>query len=319
MTITDVILECERLLETARLLGDDWSVGRATHELARHHFFAGHAQRAEELLTAQIARYPIGQAPPLDYQMQLATMYWGPRPISEAVSRAGQIRREMDSKSSEAAARRAMGGMLAMAGDTEAGLTEVREAAAIEESLGRLYLAASSRGQVEGPMLAEAGRYEEAERVMLDAYEQLTATGDRGFAPSVAGHLAALYVRMDRWAEAEKFANLTLAGSAPDDVEAQSQGLQALGRARAAQGDLEGGLEAARKAVQIAEATDYLHRRGTTKANLAEVLLAAGRRDEAIAMLRDSWAHFDAKGAKVPAATVERRLAELGAAVEGAG
>ena len=313
LTIKQVIAECERLLAVAERFDDEWAIERATFELARHQFFAGHAQLAEDLLAEQAGRYPAGQAPPLVYQMLLAAIYWGPKPIAAAVRQAELIGEQSESRINEAGTLRVIGGMRAMVGDYETALEMVRESAEIEEALGRMFLAKSTRGQFEGPILRATERYAEAEAIMLTAYEQMTAAGDRAFSATVAGNLADLYVDLNRIDEADRFANAALSGSSEDDVEARAQGLAVIGRVHAARGDFEAAERAGREAVKLAEQTDYLHRRGAVTEHLAAVLSAAGKHDEASQALRRAIDYYDAKGAVAPAIQARRRLEAMNA------
>ncbi len=311
LTINEVIAACERLLAVAERYGDDWTIERASFELARHQFFAGHAQLAENLLTTQASRYPVGQVPPLVYQMLLASMYWGPKPIAAAVRQAELIRQQSDSRINEAGASRVIGGMRAMLGDYDVALEMVRASAEVEEALGRMFTAKSTRGQFEGPILVAAGRYDEAERVMTAAYDEMVAAGDRAFSSTVAGNMADLYIELGRIDEADRFANAAISGSADDDVEARAQGLAAMGRVHAARGNFDEAERIAREAVAMAETTDYIHRRGAVTEHLAAVLAAAGKRTEAADALRQAIAYYDAKGALASAVRAHKALEAL--------
>ena len=90
---------------------------------------------------------------------------------------------------------------------------------------------------------------------------------------------------------------MTLETAQPDDAEAQAQGHSVLGRVYAARGELEEAERFARIAVETAEKTDYLVRRGGVLLDLAEVLLAAGRRDEARRAVEQAIERFESKGA----------------------
>ena len=66
----------------------------------------------------------------------------------------------------------------------------------------------------------------------------------------------------------------------------------------------------AREAVGILDATDELSERGDMHADLAEVLLAAGRRDEAVAEFGSALENYRQKGHLVGVGRMEARLAE---------
>ena len=58
-------------------------------------------------------------------------------------------------------------------------------------------------------------------------------------------------------------------------------------------------------------ATDYLDRQGSVLRDLAEVLVAAGRIDEAREALNQALETYSRKGATAPAANAQARLKEL--------
>nr|MBA3244340.1 tetratricopeptide repeat protein [Actinomycetota bacterium] len=70
----------------------------------------------------------------------------------------------------------------------------------------------------------------------------------------------------------------------------------------------------AREAVALGEATDDLNGQGDTYADLAEVLLLAGKPDEAAAALEQALERYERKGNVVSARRVRARLTELQAA-----
>ena len=139
----------------------------------------------------------------------------------------------------------------------------------------------------------------------------MSGRGDTGFSSTVAGSIGALYVTLGRWDDAERFGTVTLEIAQPDDAEAQAQGHSVLGRVYAARGELKEAERFARIAVETAEKTDYLVRRGGVLLDLAEVLLAAGRRDEARRAVEQAIERFESKGAVAMTDKARRRLEEL--------
>ena len=67
----------------------------------------------------------------------------------------------------------------------------------------------------------------------------------------------------------------------------------------------------AREAVEIIEATDGLNYQGDALRDLAEVLRAAGRTDEAAATLEQALERYERKGNVVMAERTRARLAEV--------
>jgi tetratricopeptide (TPR) repeat protein len=311
LTIDDIIRRCRVLLDIFERHGDRRGTDRATFELARHQFFAGRAQVSVDILAELIATYPADRMPPrMLFGLMFAGLFWGPTPVTEAVARADELD-VSTSRGLEAGKLRTLGGLSGLIGEFGPGRQMLQRAAEIDRELGRQSLMDAGMGHFLGPMEMRAGNYRDAERLLLDAYERMSARGDLGFSSTVAGNLAALYVELGRWEEAERYARIALDTSQPDDVDAQAQGFSALARVEAARGDRSAAEANARRAVASADKTDYLDRRGSVLADLAEVLLAAGKRDEAVEALRQSLDNFLAKGATALAAPVKKRLAEL--------
>ena len=317
LTIEDGIQTSERLLAVFEEHGDERGAVRAALELGKQHFFAGRARTAEDILAARVARYPAGTAPGELVGWLMAALYWGPTPVPQALSRIGELRDASQSRAAQARQLRMVGSLRAAAGDIDEGRIMIRRAAEAEEGLGRRHASDSTEGHFLGPLELLAGNYDEAERVLLRAYSAMRETGDTTFSATTAGYLADLYIDLSRFDEAERFAHVTL-GSTPDDVEAQAQGYSALGRVMAARGDLAAAEKMARAAVEIAERTDYLHRRGMSLVHLADVLLIAGRPIEAADALRRALENFETKGATVRADRTRQQLAHLDAAPDGA-
>jgi len=311
MTVEQIFKRSEELLGLFDQHADAWGSMRANLEMARHQFFAGRALRAYQLLTEMRSRVPAESLPPMVSGMALASLFWGPIPVREALA----VVEGFDvtgSRGIESFVLRFAGALRGLLGDFDAAREMLMSSMQFEIDLGRRPFADGIAGHFIGPMEMAAGNYDEAERVMLGAYERMTASGDTAFSSTVAGNLAALYVALGQWEDAERFARATMDMAQPDDVEAQAQGWSALGRVQAAQGDLEQAETSARRAVAIAEGTDYLDRRGLVQVDLAEVLLAAGRKQDGRYALLRALDELEAKGATALAAPVKKRLAELG-------
>jgi tetratricopeptide (TPR) repeat protein len=311
LKVEDVVRRSAELLEIFIEHGDEWGIDHATWELARHHFFAGRARVAEELLTARLATYRAGEQPlPLLYGFLNASRYWGPTPIREAMAKAEQMD-VSKSKAVEAIQLRTLGGLHGMIGEFETARVMLSRSFELETELGRGAMATSVGAHFFGPLEHLAGNLDQAETILRTSYEAMSATGDMAFSSTTAAKLAAVYVDMGRFDDAERFAQIALETSSPDDVDAQSAGRAVLARVLAKRGEQESALALAREAVKIAENTDYLSLRGAALANLAEVLEAAGQRSEALAAMKRAVETFDAKGSTAQADQAKRRLAAM--------
>ena len=310
MTIADIIARTNELLPILESSGDEWLLLQATSMLGTHNFFAGHALAAHEIFTAGVNRYPPGKAPAFLVGWTLSSMFFGPTPVDEALERARSLDYSAD-RSLESVAMRITGGLLGLTGEFDEARQRLLRSREIDRELGRRGRVESLDGHFLGPMEMDARNFDEAERIMVGAFDSMFSKGDTGFSCTVSANLAQLYLRQDRFADAERWARTTLEIAQPDDMDAQSRGSSALARVLARQGDDEQALQLAMAAVRSTADTDYLANRATVQFDLGEVHLAAGRHDEAIGAMRNALASYEAKGATVRAQRVANRLAEI--------
>jgi tetratricopeptide (TPR) repeat protein len=188
----------------------------------------------------------------------------------------------------------------------------VRRAIVIRRELGMVVATLAHEGNFLGLVETLAGDYDEAERVMLHSFNGLTEAGEHGYASTVAGHLANLYVIIGRYAEAERYATLAEEMSSPDDIDARARSLRSSARVAASRGDAERALDLARQAAAMVDVTDYLDLRGETYVDMAECRLSAGDDAGARGALEAAQAMFLSKGVSVEVARVAHRLQELG-------
>ncbi len=316
VTVEHVLQRGAVLLAFFEERGDDWGAMRAKLELATHHFFAGHALTAHRLLMDMRSSYPAQALPPMVSGMALVSVFWGPTPVDEALAIV-QGFDVLSGRAVEAYVLGVTGALRGLLGDFDAGREMLRRAIEIEVEIGRQQSGDAFYGQSLGPLEMVAGRYDEAERVMLGAYERMSARGDTGFSSVVAGNLAALYIGLGRWEEADRFTRITLDTAQPDDAEAQAQGWSALGRVQAARGELDQAEASAGRAVEVSAGTDYLVRRGLVLTDFAEVLVTAGRINEARDAFRRAIETFEAKGATAHMDQTRKRLAEIDGEIDG--
>jgi tetratricopeptide (TPR) repeat protein len=155
------------------------------------------------------------------------------------------------------------------------------------------------------------GDAEFAERELRTGYEFLEAIGERALRSTIAAHLAEALYRLDRKAEAEHFADLSLELASREDIASQARGRAVKAKLLAAKGDYEAADHLAREAVGLTDDTDDLFQRGQILMALAEVLRLGGRDIEAIPVLRQAAEVSERKGNVVTAQEARARLAAL--------
>lgn len=135
--------------------------------------------------------------------------------------------------------------------------------------------------------------------------------GDKGFLSTAAGKLAQALYALDRLEEADAWAGRAAELGASDDAMTQMLWRQVRAKVLARRGVTADAERFAREAVAIGEATDFLSGHGDAYADLAEVLLLAGKADEAAAALEQALERYERKGNLVMAERARARLMEL--------
>ena len=137
--------------------------------------------------------------------------------------------------------------------------------------------------------------------------------GGQAFLAGAAGDLAQALYALERLDEAERWtdraAELNAAGHVFDRPTWRSVRAKLLAR----RGEHTEAERLAREAVEIADGTDVLDMQGDAYADLAEVLLLAGGRDDAVAALEQALERYERKENLVMAERARTRLAELDA------
>jgi class 3 adenylate cyclase/tetratricopeptide (TPR) repeat protein len=160
------------------------------------------------------------------------------------------------------------------------------------------------------------GDAEFAERELRAGYEFLEAIGEHGLRSTIATHLAEALYCLDRKADAEPFADLSLELSSRDDIASQARGRAVKAKLLAAKGDYEAAYDLAREAVRLSGDTDDLFMHGQVLMAQAEVLSLGGRDADAIPVLRQAVEVSERKGNVVTAQEARGRLADLHAGTQ---
>jgi len=130
------------------------------------------------------------------------------------------------------------------------------------------------------------------------------------FLSLAAGNLARAVYALDRLDEADSWAGRSAELGSSDDAANETVWRQVSAKVLARRGEHAEAERLAREAVAIGEGTDSLVGQGDANADLAEVLLLAGKRDEALGALRNALERYERKGHLVLAQRMRERLAE---------
>jgi class 3 adenylate cyclase/tetratricopeptide (TPR) repeat protein len=139
-------------------------------------------------------------------------------------------------------------------------------------------------------------------------YEEL---GEQTFLPAVAGNLAQALYGLDRLDEADAWAGRAAELGPTDDAWKEKLWRQVRAKVLARRGEHAEAERLAREAVAISEETDFLDGQGDACADLGEVLVLAGKPDEAATALEQALDRYERKGNVVSAQRVHARLAGL--------
>ena len=151
-----------------------------------------------------------------------------------------------------------------------------------------------------------AGEPAAAERLLREGTEPLAAHGERP--PLLESFLARALCGQGRWNDAEPHAEVAAASGRELAVPV---GKGSLARVRAHQGRVDEGETLAREAVALLAGTDFLIDRADVMADLADVLLVAGRADEAADALDQALSLYEQKGDIVTSVRIRAQRDEL--------
>jgi tetratricopeptide (TPR) repeat protein len=207
----------------------------------------------------------------------------------------------------EAPALRALASVRAMEGRFEEARDLAGRARAILEEFG-FRMRASWVWETSGEIEMLAGDSAAAEDALRKGLDSAVAMGEQGFQSTVAAMLGHALVEQGRLEEADELTRASEATAADDDMASQVLWRSARARVAAESDAPSDGEVLAREAIALVEQTDDVNMHGNTLVDLALVLVAAGRFEEAVWRLDEAIALFTGKGNIVAAETARRRV-----------
>jgi tetratricopeptide (TPR) repeat protein len=304
--LVDEALETFAAIPDDAGLADAWSVASAVHHAALRwrpvkdalERMLEHADRSGDRLLAEEARSRL-----------LSTYLYGPFPVEDAIAWYRANPSEHPFFLANLAQLESMRGNIGLARENYG------EARQKGKERGQLLLAASVTMEAAEAELT-AGDPQRAADIALEGVAELESLGEHGWLSTVAGHAAEALLRLGRDEDAWRMTEQAEAAGAPDDVITQLLIWQVRAKILARRGALEEAERLAREAVALSEPTDSLEVKANAQCDLATVLGAAGKPDEALAALARAEAYFTEKGHTAGAARVQEMRAELGATLE---
>jgi tetratricopeptide (TPR) repeat protein len=169
-----------------------------------------------------------------------------------------------------------------------------------------------SAASCEADVCSLAEDWEGAERVLRDGYEILERIRERSGLCTIAAHLGDALYRQERLDEAERYSEVSEELGASDDYFNEVAWRTLRAKVLEARGALESAEAFIREAVEIAGRTDCLDLQAGASLDLAEILRASGRLEQAREAVEAAVVLYEQKGNLVGAAKANALRTELG-------
>ena len=233
---------------------------------------------------------------------------YGTTPVPDAILICQDIlERTRSDRKATAVTTRTLAHLEAMRGRFKLARDLYRESRAALDELGWHFHAALT-SQSSGLIEMLAGDPVTAEGELRRDYVALEQMGEKYYLSTTAGYLAAALLQQGRDDEADEFTAISERLAAPNDISSQSLWRTVRGRVLARHGLFEEGETLVRDALELIGRAEDPDSHAAVWADLAEVLIAAGRPDEARAALENAASILEAKGNVVSAAKMRERL-----------
>ncbi len=234
---------------------------------------------------------------------------FGPLPAEDGIRRCEDLREQVhQSRRAEAEVLPALAGLYAMTGRFDVAERLLAESEALLDDLG---FTVHSVPEWAAFVAMLAGEPEAAERHLRPGYERLSDMGEKALLSTTAALLARVRYEQGDEAEALSLSIESERLSAPVDVVSQMAWRRVRARILADQRELEHAETVAREAVALADSTDFLSDRGDAQLDLAEVLRAGGRLDQARIAGGRALELYERKGNVVATERAQALLANL--------
>jgi DNA-binding SARP family transcriptional activator/class 3 adenylate cyclase len=304
----------ERAIEVLERAGDERGLAKAWSVRAWFPWLQCNASAAEEALlraSEYAGRAGDERAEAYSLNLLLGAGLFGPTPVPEAIRRCEELLgRPPRQQRVKASAYRALAGLVAMEGRFDESRELLEQDRAIIEDVG-LRVAAAVASEIWGIVEMLAGKPEAAERKLREGYEILDAMGEKSGLSTLAAQLAHAVYAQGRYDDAFRFTEISEEAAPEEDRSANVQWLAARAKVLARRGRAEEAESLARRAVGLAEPTDFLNLRGHALMDLGEVLRLTGRGGEAVSPVAEALQLYEQKGSTVAAGEARAVQAQL--------
>jgi tetratricopeptide (TPR) repeat protein len=248
---------------------------------------------------------------------RLSSCYYnGPMPVDEALERIRALRASDHGLLAAAWSHVDVGRLHAMKGDVDRARELWSDGRQVYVDAG-LLMSAASFAQGGAEIAFRAGDLRREETLLRDSLEILERIGERAYFSTNALFLAeCLYRAGADDAEIEELCAKARAATPAEDLINFVWLEMVCGLLDARSGELERAEARSRRAVEVAETTDFHRTRSSAHVYLAEVLALSGRSGEAAEAAAEAFGIFGAKGDVTAAAQFRARLSSFGVAVD---
>jgi tetratricopeptide (TPR) repeat protein len=292
--------------------GDDRGLGRAWYCVAyvRGGFYCEYAamEEAAERVGTYYSRG--GWSTSAAAEMLGLALYFGPRPVDEAIARLDQLSGEgSGDRAGEANSALWRGGLESMRCNFDLARAHVARARSLYLDLGLTTAAVDLCGRALAAIELLAGFPEVAERALREACARLQEVKETAVLATRAAELAAAIYERGLYDEAAVWAGLARESAGADDLDAALTRQPVEAKILARLGDMAEAERLARVTLSLVARTDALNRHADALLALAEVLDLAGSEREAQESAHQALVLYERKGNAAAAARVRTRLA----------
>jgi len=241
-----------------------------------------------------------------------ASLVYGPTPVEDAITAIEAEVARIGSAALENMSYRGVARLRAVQGRFDEARSLNAQARAFFEDLGNQFQAKSS-GHLDGEIELARGNVVEAVGLMQQAYDAMTAAGDRSFASTQAVDLGTALLGLGDVDAAWRYATVARETSSSDDVLSQAGGRILQADVISRRGQHTEAIALGREAAAIMSATDYLADRAEVLVRLASILRDGGKVHEALSTAREALTLYEQKGATFFVGRTQRLIDEWAA------
>lgn len=315
----EAIEEARRAIDVFNRLGDEIGLSTAWHLEAYSHTTMGRSLEAEQALErsiehAQKAGNHLAEA--ASRRSLIVTMLFGPTAVGDLIQRCEDNlawARSSGDLITEARALGALGQARAMQGDfAEARELILKEKRILEELGSKLRVAWTAFEASAVELLS--GDPERAEKELLAAYDFLEQIGEKATLSTFAAILAEAKLLQDDQDEADRLTLVSQETATEDDFLSQMAWRSTRAKVLAKRGEFDDAERLAKQAIEIAARTDFVDSHANVMMDLAAVLEAMGRLEDAGSAAGEALELFSRKGNVVGVDRAAALIARLDAA-----